>query len=70
MPDARRKTSPRLVPQQKVTVDEAVHAYTTGSAYAEFAENVKVLAVGKLADLVMIDRDIYHIDPAEIDQCM
>jgi predicted amidohydrolase YtcJ len=56
-------------PEQKLTVDEAVRAYTVGSAYAEFAEKAKgSLAPGKLADLVMLDRDIYQINPAEIDQ--
>ena len=58
------------IPDQKISVDEAVRAYTLGSAYAEFAERLKgSLAPGKLADLVMLDRDIYRIDPAEIDQC-
>jgi predicted amidohydrolase YtcJ len=57
------------VPEQKISVDEAVRAYTVGSAYAEFAEHIKgTLMPGKLADLVMLDRDIYKIDPAEIDQ--
>ena len=57
------------IPEQKITVDEAVRAYTWGSAFAEFAETVKgTLAVGKLADLVMLDRDIYSIDPGDIDR--
>lgn len=57
------------VPEQKISVDEAVRAYTVGSAYAEFAENVKgTLTPGKLADLVMLDRDIYKINPTGIDQ--
>ncbi|MEY2428179.1 MAG: hypothetical protein QOJ40_1064 [Verrucomicrobiota bacterium] len=57
------------MPEQKITLDEAVHAYTVGSAYAEFAEKVKgTLAPGKLADLVMLDRDIYVSDPADIDK--
>ncbi|HEY5479933.1 MAG TPA: amidohydrolase [Verrucomicrobiae bacterium] len=56
-------------PEQKLTVDQAVRAYTVGSAYAEFAEKVKgTIAPGKLADLVMLDRNIYQINPAEIDQ--
>src|SRR6185436_4636443 len=56
------------IPEQKLTVDEAVHAYTTGSAYAEFAERIKgTLTVGKLADLIVLDGDIYRIDPTEID---
>lgn len=57
------------MPEQKITLDEAVHAYTVGSAYAEFAEKVKgTLTPGKLADLVMLDRDIYASDPADIDK--
>jgi len=56
-------------PEQKLTLDEAIRAFTVGSAYAEFAENVKgTLAPGKLADLVMLDRDLYEIPPAEIDK--
>ncbi|MBE0543927.1 MAG: amidohydrolase [Verrucomicrobia bacterium] len=57
------------VPEQKISVEEAVRAYTAGSAYAEFEESVKgTLSAGKLADLVILDRDIFKIDPAEIDQ--
>lgn len=56
------------VPEQKITVEEAVRAYTFGSAYAEFAENVKgSITPGKLADFVMLSRDIFKIDPAEIE---
>jgi len=57
------------VPEQKITLDEAIHAYTVGSAYAEFAEKVKgSITPGKLADIVMLDRDIYVSDPADIDK--
>jgi predicted amidohydrolase YtcJ len=57
------------MPEQKLTLDEAVRAFTVGSAYAEFADQVKgTLARGKLADLVMLDRDLYKTDPAEIDK--
>jgi predicted amidohydrolase YtcJ len=56
-------------PEQKLTVDEAVRAFTVGSAYAEFAEKVKgTITPGKLADLVMLDRDLYQINPADIDK--
>ncbi|MDB6027031.1 MAG: nfdA 3 [Verrucomicrobiales bacterium] len=56
------------VPEQKISVEEAVHAYTVGSAYAEFAENRKgTLTPGKLADIVMLDRDIFSINPVEIE---
>jgi predicted amidohydrolase YtcJ len=55
------------VPQQKITVDEALRAYTATAAYASFEESIKgVIAAGKLADLVMIDRDIFTIPPEQI----
>ena len=55
------------VPEQKITVAEAVHAYTIGSAYAEGEEKIKgSIAPGKLADLVVLTEDIFHIDPVEI----
>ncbi|HRH41922.1 MAG TPA: amidohydrolase [Pyrinomonadaceae bacterium] len=55
------------LPEQKITVEEAVRAYTQGSAFAEFQENVKgTIAVGKLADLVILSDDIFTIDPVKI----
>lgn len=55
------------IPEQKITVDEAVRAFTYGSAYAEFQEHVKgTLEVGKLADFVVISDDIFVIEQAKI----
>ena len=55
--------------EQKISVEEAVRAYTVGSAYAEFQENVKgTITPGKLADMVIISRDILKIDPKEIEK--
>jgi predicted amidohydrolase YtcJ len=57
------------LPEQKITLDEALRAFTVGSAYAEFADKVKgTITPGKLADLVMLDRDLYQINPADIDK--
>ncbi|MCA1621120.1 MAG: amidohydrolase [Acidobacteria bacterium] len=57
------------VPEQKITVEEAVRAFTVGSAYAEFAEHSKgTIAPGKLADLVILSEDIFKIDPAAIEK--
>jgi predicted amidohydrolase YtcJ len=57
------------VPEQKISVEEAVQAYTVGSAYAEFQEAVKgSLTPGKLADIVIIDSDIFTIKPEEIER--
>ncbi len=55
------------VPEEKLSVEEAVRAFTFGGAYAEFAEAEKgTLEEGKLADLVVLDRDLFRIPPAEI----
>jgi len=55
------------IPEQKITVEDALRAYTTGGAYASFEENEKgSLAAGRLADLVIIDRDLTKIPPQTI----
>jgi predicted amidohydrolase YtcJ len=57
------------IPEQKISVDEAVRAYTVGSAYAEFQEQNKgTITTGKLADIVMLSEDIFSIDPREIER--
>jgi predicted amidohydrolase YtcJ len=53
--------------EQRLTVSEAVYAYTMGAAYASGEEAIKgSLTAGKLADLVVLDRDIFQIDPMGI----
>jgi predicted amidohydrolase YtcJ len=55
------------VPEQKITVAEAIRAYTIGSAFASFDEKIKgSIEPGKLADLVVLSDDILLIDPAAI----
>ena len=54
-------------PAQKLTIQEALAAYTTGAAYAQFAEKEKgTLAPGMLADFVVLDRDLTKIPPPQI----
>ena len=54
-------------PEQKLTIKEAIEAYTLGSAYAEFQENEKgSITAGKLADMVLLSDDVLSIDPAKI----
>lgn len=54
-------------PEQTLTVDEAIAAYTSGSAYAEFAERDKGrLAPGMLADFIVLDRDLSRAAPPEL----
>jgi predicted amidohydrolase YtcJ len=55
------------VPEQKISVAEAIEAYTMGAASAEFAEKEKgSITPGKLADLVMLGQDLLRVDPAAI----
>jgi len=54
-------------PQQKISVAEAIEAYTLGSAYAAFQEKDRgSLQIGKLADMVVLSRDI--LDNAQKDR--
>ena len=55
-------------PEQKITVQEAIKAYTMNNAYAAFEEREKgSITPGKLADLVVLSDDILSIDPAKIE---
>ena len=55
------------VPEQKITVEEALRAYTSAAAYASFEETRKgTIAPGMLADVVVIDRDLRSIPPEQI----
>lgn len=57
------------IPEQKITVEEAVRAYTLGAAFAEFSEKEKgTISPGKLADLVLLSEDIFTIEPVAIEQ--
>ena len=54
-------------PEQRLTVEEAVHAYTLGAAYAGgMDDRLGSLTPGKLADLVVLDRDIFTCAPMRI----
>lgn len=54
-------------PQEKLTIDQAMAAYTTGSAYAQFAEHDKgMLQPGMWADFVVLDRDITQVSAPAI----
>lgn len=54
-------------PAEALTIDQALAAYTRGSAFAEFAEGHKgTLATGMLADLAMLSQDIFKVPPPEL----
>jgi hypothetical protein len=55
------------VPRQKISVEEALRAYTIDAAYAAFSESsLGTLEPGKLADLVILDRNLFEIPPEEL----
>jgi predicted amidohydrolase YtcJ len=56
------------VPEQKISVEEALRAYTVTAAYAAFEEKEKgSLEPGKLADFVILSRDLLSVPPEEIE---
>jgi len=64
MSEDGRKT---YYPAEKITVEQALAAYTTGAAFAEFAEKQKgQLESGMLADFVVLDQDITAAQPAKV----
>jgi predicted amidohydrolase YtcJ len=57
------------IPEQKISVEETVRAYTVGSAFAEFQENDKgTISPGKLADMIVVSRNLFEIQPNEIEK--
>jgi predicted amidohydrolase YtcJ len=57
-------------PEQRLTIEEAIEAYTLNPAWASFEEDIKgTLTAGKLADIAVFDTDLVdagHNDPAKI----
>ena len=65
--DRSGKPEGGFYPNECVTVQDAIDAYTVGSAYMEFAEDHKGrIKKGYYADMVLLDKDIFTIDPMEI----
>lgn len=56
-----------FLPEERITLDDAIDLYTRGSAYAEFADTRKgTLQPGMLADLVIFADDLFKIEPGKI----
>jgi hypothetical protein len=73
METAIRRVNPRLdegeawLPEERVTLDEIVRAYTVGGALAaDMEDDTGTISVGMSADLAVLERDLYAIDPTEI----
>jgi predicted amidohydrolase YtcJ len=59
------------IPEEKISVDEALRAYTAANAYAVYAENSRgILMPGYQADIVLLDRDLTTVRPDQIDQAV
>jgi predicted amidohydrolase YtcJ len=55
------------IPEEKITLPEAIEAYTTGAAFAEFQEKEKgSITPGKLADMVIVGDNIFDLKPEAI----
>ncbi len=53
-------------PSQRIELEDALRAYTWGSSYGAFEEDIKgTLEAGKLADIVVLDMDIFNAEPSE-----
>jgi predicted amidohydrolase YtcJ len=60
-------TGTLYLPEERISVEDAVRAFTQGSAYATFADTrVGTLEVGKLADLAVLSQDIFAVSPLSI----
>jgi predicted amidohydrolase YtcJ len=63
------KPSGGFVPSQKLTVAQAVEGYTSEAAFAGHLEKTEgSLETGKVADVIMVDKNVFEIDPHTIDQ--
>ncbi|MGV9583121.1 amidohydrolase [Nocardia farcinica] len=61
------RTGRVLAPQERITLDQALRAQTLDAAYQLFADDITgSITPGKYADLVVLDRDPYDVDPAEL----
>jgi predicted amidohydrolase YtcJ len=55
------------IPEQKISVEDAIKCYTINSAFASYEEKIKgSIEAGKLADLIILSEDILNIDPIKI----
>jgi hypothetical protein len=55
------------MPEQRLTLEEAIEGYTLGPAYCTYEEDVKgTITPGKLADITVLSEDIFAIEPDKL----
>lgn len=63
----RDRLGDEIYPEERVSLDEAIRAYTWNGAYASFSEHEKAsLEAGKLGDVTIMETDIESVDPLEL----
>jgi len=63
----RSPSSRAWYPQECLSVSEAIFAYTQGASYASYEEKIKgSIEIGKLADMVVLSKDIFEVNPEKI----
>jgi len=66
LPLADKRTANAMLPGEEVTIGEAIASYTINGAYAAHQEDTTgSLEVGKLADIVVLDKNLFAVEPAE-----
>jgi predicted amidohydrolase YtcJ len=56
-----------FVPQQRLSLEDTIRAYTLGAAFAGHREKTEgSVETGKLADMIILDRDLFQIEPTDI----
>jgi predicted amidohydrolase YtcJ len=58
--------APAWLPDERLDLTTALEAYTRGGAYVNFEDDSGSIAVGKRADLIVLDRDPYAVQPGEL----
>jgi hypothetical protein len=66
LPPSEGEVREPFLPDQALSLQTAMTAYTAGSAYANHADDAGRLEVGSVADVALLDRDIFAGEPAAI----
>ncbi len=65
--DAENHDTPVMNPEQRITLEQAIQAFTINAAFVnKQEERTGSVEIGKLADLIVVDRNLFEIEPAEI----
>ncbi|WP_322975583.1 amidohydrolase family protein [Streptomyces sp. NBC_00162] len=62
----RAGSAPPFLPEQRLALTDALAAYTAGSAWVNHQDEAGVIAVGRLADLAVLDRDPFAVAAADL----